>query len=73
MSNFIIERSVVDKIIVENKTFERKISFKFDTSQYEIIWYEFSKGRKQIKDTELYSKLEQLYRDKRDRVHGCEK
>ncbi len=73
MSNFIIERSVVDKVIVNDKTFERKISFKFDTSQYEIIWYEFSKGRKQIKDTELYSKLEQIYRDSRDRVHGYEK
>jgi len=73
MSNFIIERNLVDKIEVDGYKYLRRIIFTFsEPPKFEIIWYEYYSGKRQIKDKTLYSKLEQIYRNNRDRVHGYE-
>lgn len=67
MPNFITERSIIDKMILNNITYERKIVYYFNEQRYVITWYIYQKGRKIVKDIKLLNNLEASYQQYKDR------
>ena len=76
MASFILERNLVDHLIIDDEPYERRIIFKFDNPpSFVIKWYNYQRGKHEVKESKnptLYAKLEQIYREKRDRCHGYE-
>lgn len=64
---WIKERSVKDKIIIDNKTYEREILYDYEKNLFKIIWRIYEKGKKIITDNVMFSKLEQIYQTNKDR------
>lgn len=65
--SWIQSRCVLDTIIIDDYTYQRKIELIYNEKKYKITWYIFKHGKQIVKDANLFTRLENIYQKYQDK------